>query len=47
MFSLQTIFGQGNQFYALLEAAAVAAHDSTTALHVMLRDSNRESSCCR
>ncbi|HEY5805319.1 MAG TPA: pit accessory protein, partial [Lysobacter sp.] len=36
MFSLQTIFGQGNQFYTLLEEAAVAAHDSTTALHVML-----------
>src|SRR5687768_11482775 len=29
MFSLQTIFGQGNQFYTLLEEAAVAAHDST------------------
>ena len=42
MFSLQTMFGQGNQFYTLLEEAAVAAHDSTTALHEMLRDSRRE-----
>jgi uncharacterized protein Yka (UPF0111/DUF47 family) len=42
MFSLQTIFGQGNQFYSLLEQAAVAAHDSTKALHAMLRESNRE-----
>ena len=42
MFSLQTMFGQGNQFYALLEEAAVAAHDSTTALHEMLKDSRRE-----
>ena len=38
MFSLQTIFGQGNQFYTLLEEAAVAAHDSAKALHAMLRD---------
>lgn len=38
MFSLQTIFGQGKQFYALLEEAAVAAHDSTKALHAMLRE---------
>jgi uncharacterized protein Yka (UPF0111/DUF47 family) len=42
MFSLQTIFGQGNQFYTLLEEAAVAAHDSTTALHEMLKDSSRQ-----
>lgn len=41
MFSLQTIFGQGNQFYSLLEDAAVAAHDSTCALHVMLRGSEK------
>ena len=39
MFSLQTIFGQGMQFYTLLEAAANAAHDSTKALHAMLKDS--------
>ena len=42
MFSLQTIFGQGNQFYTLLEEAAVAAHDATRALHVMLKDANRQ-----
>jgi len=36
MFSLQTIFGQGKQFYALLDDAAIAAHDSTKALHQML-----------
>lgn len=41
MFSLQTIFGQGMQFYTLLEAAATAAHDSTKALHVMLKDAHR------
>jgi len=38
MFSLQTIFGQGKQFYALLEDAADAAHDSTKALHAMLHE---------
>ena len=37
MFSLQTIFGQGKQFFALLDEAAVAAHDSTRALHEMLK----------
>ncbi len=42
MFSLQTMFGQGHQFYALLEDAAVAAHDSTKALHVMLKGSERQ-----
>src|SRR5688572_10821356 len=42
MFSLQTIFGQGNQFYTLLEEAAVAAHDSTRALHTMLKDADRQ-----
>lgn len=42
MFSLQTIFGQGKQFYALLEEAAVAAHDSTKALHEMLREPSRQ-----
>ena len=41
MFSLQTIFGQGMQFYTLLEAAANAAHDSTKALHEMLKDAHR------
>ncbi|GAB1407041.1 DUF47 family protein [Thermomonas brevis] len=42
MFSLQTIFGQGNQFYTLLEEAAQAAHDSARALHAMLRESDRQ-----
>ena len=42
MFSLQTIFGQGNQFYTLLEEAAEAAHDSARALHAMLRESDRQ-----
>jgi uncharacterized protein Yka (UPF0111/DUF47 family) len=41
MFSLQTIFGQGGQFYALFNEAADAAHDSTKALHAMLRDPSR------
>jgi uncharacterized protein len=44
MFSLQTIFGQGKQFYALLDEAADAAHASTRALHEMLRDPGREPS---
>jgi hypothetical protein len=41
MFSLQTIFGQGKQFYALLDEAAVAAHDSTKALYEMLKAPER------
>ena len=41
MFSLQTIFGQGKQFYALFNEAADAAYDSTKALHAMLRDRPR------
>ena len=41
MFSLQTIFGQGKQFYSLLNDAAVAAHDSTVALHEMLKSPAR------
>ena len=41
MFSLQTIFGQGKQFYSLLNDAAVAAHDSTLALHEMLKSPER------
>ncbi|MGQ0529318.1 MAG: DUF47 domain-containing protein [Panacagrimonas sp.] len=36
MFSLQTIFGSGKQFYALLNDAALAAHDSTRTLHKVL-----------
>ena len=38
MFSLQTIFGSGKQFYALLDDAAQAAHDSAKALHTMMRE---------
>jgi uncharacterized protein Yka (UPF0111/DUF47 family) len=41
MFSLQTIFGQGKQFFALLDEAALAAHDSTKALHEMLKAPTR------
>ncbi len=37
MFSLQTIFGSGKQFYGLLEAAASAALDSARALQVLAR----------
>jgi uncharacterized protein Yka (UPF0111/DUF47 family) len=44
MFSLQTIFGQGKQFYALLDEAADAAHASTKALHEMLKHPGREPS---
>lgn len=41
MFSLQTIFGSGKQFYALLNDAAEAAHDSTRALYEMLKSPER------
>ena len=41
MFSLQTMFGQGKQFYTLLEDAAVAGHDAARALHEMLREDDR------
>ena len=44
MFSLQTIFGQGKQFYSLLNDAADAAHDSTKALHEMLKAPERTQS---
>jgi uncharacterized protein len=37
MFSLQTVFGSGKQFYALLDTSARAAHDSTRMLHEVLR----------
>ena len=40
MFSLQTMFGQGNQFYSLLEDAATAANDAARALHAMLREAD-------
>lgn len=36
MFSLQTIFGKGDRFYGLLEAAAEAAHQSTRALTTLV-----------
>ncbi len=39
MFSLQTIFGSGKQFYTLLDDAALAAYDSTKALHEILMPS--------
>ena len=42
MFSLQTIFGSGQQFYGLLDEAAAAAHDSAKALHVMVKDADRQ-----
>ena len=42
MFSLQTMFGQGKQFYTLLEEAAIAAHDAASALHGMLRGTDRQ-----
>lgn len=44
MFSLQTIFGQGKQFYALFNEAADAAYDSTKALHEMLKTPERVAS---
>ena len=44
MFSLQTIFGQGKQFYALFNEAADAAYDSTKALHAMLKERERQPS---
>lgn len=42
MFSLQTIFGSGKQFYTLLDEAAQAAYESAEALHAMMREPNRE-----
>jgi uncharacterized protein len=42
MFSLQTIFGSGKQFYTLLDEAAQAAQDSAKALHAMLRAADRQ-----
>lgn len=41
MFSLQTIFGSGKQFYTLLDEAADAAHASTRALHEMMKATER------
>ncbi|MEO5962492.1 MAG: DUF47 family protein [Thermomonas sp.] len=42
MFSLQTIFGSGKQFYLLLDDAASAAFDATKALHAMMREADSE-----
>ena len=42
MFSLQTIFGSGKQFFVLLDEAAEAAHDSAKALHQMMKGSDRQ-----
>ncbi len=42
MFSLQTIFGSGQQFFALLDEAAAAAHESAKALHAMMKDTDRQ-----
>ncbi|MEP6907118.1 MAG: pit accessory protein [Pseudoxanthomonas sp.] len=42
MFSLQTIFGSGQQFYTLLDESAQAAYDSTKALHSMMKASDRQ-----
>jgi uncharacterized protein len=42
MFSLQTIFGSGQQFYDLLDEAAAAAHASATALHAMMKATDRQ-----
>jgi hypothetical protein len=42
MFSLQTIFGSGQQFYTLLEEASQAALESAKALHAMLMESDRQ-----
>ena len=42
MFSLQTIFGSGQQFYTLLDDSAQAAYDSTKALHIMMKSADRQ-----
>lgn len=42
MFSLQTIFGSGQQFYGLLDEAAAAAHESAQALHAMMKATDRQ-----
>jgi uncharacterized protein Yka (UPF0111/DUF47 family) len=43
MFSLQTIFGKGDKFYGLLEAAAEAAVQSSRALKSLVKDNGAES----
>ena len=42
MFSLQTIFGSGKQFYALLDEAADGACDAAQALHGMMKATDRQ-----
>lgn len=42
MFSLQTIFGSGKQFYVLLDEAADGAHDAAKALHAMMKATDRQ-----
>lgn len=42
MFSLQTIFGSGKQFYIYLDEAAQAAYDGAKALHSMMREADRQ-----
>lgn len=42
MFSLQTIFGSGKQFYSLLDEAADAAYESAKALHTMMKAPDRQ-----
>lgn len=42
MFSLQTIFGSGKQFYTLLDESADAALDAAKALHTMMREPDRQ-----
>ena len=44
MFSLQTIFGKGDRFYGLLEAAADAAVQSARALRVLVKENGGGSS---
>jgi uncharacterized protein Yka (UPF0111/DUF47 family) len=43
MFSLQTIFGKGDNFYGLLEQSAGAAHESAKALHDLLTNPGKGS----
>ena len=42
MFSLQTIFGSGQQFFSLLDESAAAAHESAKALHTMMKAPDRQ-----
>ena len=42
MFSLQTIFGSGKQFYDLLDESADAAYDAARALHAMMKEADRQ-----